>query len=154
GIEVFKADGVTIENLTVCNFLASAGGDNGNQVWWNGGDGSGTIGLGSLRGEYLTASSTYFKDANSAMAQYGIFTSNEEGPGLLTHTYSSNMGDSSYYVGACTDCRVVLTDAHAQNSALGFSGTNAGGHLIIEHSEWDHNRAGVVPNSLNNSDAP
>jgi hypothetical protein len=154
GIEVFKADGVTIENLTVCNFLGSASGHNGNQIWWNGGDGSGKIGLGSLRGEYLTASSTYFKDANSAMAQYGIFTSNEGGPGRLAHTYASNMGDSSYYVGACPDCRVVVTDAHAQNSALGYSGSNAGGHLIIENSQWDHNRAGVAPNSLNNDDAP
>ena len=154
GIEVLKADGVTIENLTVCNFLGSANGDNGNQIWWNGGAGSGRIGLGSLTGQYLTATSTYFQDASSAMAQYGIFTSNERGPGLLAHTYASNMGDSSYYVGACGDCRVDHTDAHAQNSALGFSGSNAGGHLVIQDSEWDHNRAGIVPNSLNNDDAP
>src|SRR5205807_5543215 len=32
GIEV-KADGVYVENLTVCNFLSGAGGG-GNQVWW------------------------------------------------------------------------------------------------------------------------
>src|SRR5438309_1718768 len=38
GIEVVKADGTSIENLTVCNFLASPGGHNGNQIWWNGGD--------------------------------------------------------------------------------------------------------------------
>src|SRR5438094_4593173 len=39
GIEVLEVDGVSIENLTVCNFLADAGGAGGNQVWWNGGDG-------------------------------------------------------------------------------------------------------------------
>jgi hypothetical protein len=154
GIEVYKADGVTIENLTVCNFLAAAGGGNGNQIWWNGGDGSGKVALNSLAGQYLTATSTYFKDGNSAMAQYGIFTSNERGPGIIAHSYASNMGDSSYYVGACPDCNVILTDAHAQNSALGYSGTNGGGHLLILNSEWDHNRAGIAPNTLNNDDAP
>ena len=154
GIEVLKVNGVSVENLTVCNFLSSNSGDNGNEIWFNGGDGSGTIGLGAFRAAYLTTSSTYYKDNNSAQAQYGIFASNVSGPGLIDHTYASNMGDSSYYVGACSDCNVVLTHAHAQNSALGYSGTNSGGHLIIEDSEWDHNKAGIVPNSLNNEDWP
>src|SRR5215469_9478195 len=39
GIEVLKTDGVSVENLTVCNFLSDNSGDNGNQVWFNGGDG-------------------------------------------------------------------------------------------------------------------
>jgi hypothetical protein len=52
------------------------------------------------------------------------------------------------------DCNVILTHAHAQNSALGYSGTNSGGHLIIEDSEWDQNKASIVPNSLNGSDWP
>lgn len=154
GIEVYKANGVSIENLTACNFLSNDGGQNGNQIWWNGGDRSGTINLTTFHGAYLTASSTYFKDSKHAQAQYGIFTSNEKGPGVIEHTYASNMGDSDYYIGACPDCNATLTFAHAQNSALGFSGTNAGGHLIIEHSEWDHNKTGIVPNSLNNDDAP
>jgi len=37
GIEVFEVDGVTIENLTACNFLTGAHGG-GNQIWWNGGE--------------------------------------------------------------------------------------------------------------------
>ena len=46
GIVVRKADGVTIENLTVHDFdRAGRDGDHGNQIWWNGGDGSGQIGL-------------------------------------------------------------------------------------------------------------
>jgi hypothetical protein len=154
GIEVWKADGVTIENLLVCNYLASDAGKNGNEIWWNGGDGSGAVGLGSFDGAYLTASSTYYKDDTHAMAQYGIFTSNEKGPAVIAHTYASNMGDAAYYIGACPDCNVDLTDAHGEGSALGYSGTNAGGHLTIEHSEFNDNRTGIAPNSLNNDDAP
>ena len=73
---------------------------------------------------------------------------------MFDHTYASNMNDSSYYIGACPDCNQVLTHAHAQYSALGYSGTNSGGHLMVEHSEWDHNQTGIVTNSQNNDDAP
>jgi hypothetical protein len=34
---------VWVQNLTVCNYLHGAG-DTGNEIWWNGGDGSGKIG--------------------------------------------------------------------------------------------------------------
>ena len=44
GIVVWKADGVSVDNLTACNFLAGSG-DSGNEVWWNGGADSATIGL-------------------------------------------------------------------------------------------------------------
>ena len=64
------------------------------------------------------------------------------------------MQDSDYYVGACRDCNTLISDAHAQYSALGYSGTNSGGHLRIVDSEWDHNKTGVVSNSQNNDDAP
>jgi hypothetical protein len=72
----------------------------------------------------------------------------------MNHTYGSNMADSAYYIGACPDCNQTIDDGHAENSALGYSGTNAGGHLVIQNSEWDLNRSGIVPNSLNNDDAP
>ncbi len=36
GILVWKADDVSVENLTACNFLAGTG-DAGNEIWWNGG---------------------------------------------------------------------------------------------------------------------
>jgi hypothetical protein len=88
------------------------------------------------------------------MGQYGIFTSNEKGPGQILHTYASNMGDSDYYIGACADCNVLVDDAHAENSSLGFSGTNAGGRLTLRNSEWDGNKAGIAPNALNNDDWP
>jgi hypothetical protein len=152
GIEVFKASGVSVENLTACNFLEGEGAS-GNQIWFNFGDGSGRSIPGAFRGAYLNATSTYYATGKPA-ASYGIFSSNSRGPGTFTRTYASNMNDSSYYIGACSDCNQVLTDAHAQYSALGYSGTNAGGHLIVENSEWDHNQSGIVTNSQNNDDAP
>ena len=153
GIEV-KANGVYVENLTVCNFLSSAGAENGNEVWWNGGDGSGKMGMSTYWGNYLTATSSFFAGSDAPMAQYGIFVSNAGGPGSVKQSYANNMGDSAFYVGACPDCNGVLDGVHAEHSALGYSGTNSGGHLSITNSEWDDNKAGIVPNSLNNDDAP
>jgi hypothetical protein len=154
GVEVLKADGVTIDNLTVCNFIGDANGSNGNQIWWNGGDGSGVIGMGAYAGSYLTASSTFYQAGTPNVAQYGIFASNARGPGSISYSYASNMGDSGFYVGACGDCNTVLSFVHAQNNTQGYSGTNAGGHLVIEDSEWDHNQAGIVPSTLAGDDLP
>jgi hypothetical protein len=147
GIVVY-ADRVWVENLTACNFLGE-----GNQIWWNGGDGSGKMGMGPYWGNYLNATSTYFNPKDPA-ATYGIFVSNAKGPGSINYTYASNMNDASYYIGACADCNGVLNRAWAEHSALGYSGTNSGGHLIIENSEWDDNQSGIVSNSQNNDDAP
>ncbi len=152
GIETFKVDGVTVENLTVCNYLANGGG--GNEIWWNGGDGTGQIGMNDYSGAYLTATSMFYKSPTDPLAMYGIFVSNSRGPGTISYSYASNMGDSDFYVGACPDCNAVLSHVHAQNSSLGYSGTNSGGNLRIEDSEWDQNKTGIVPNSLNNDDAP
>jgi len=138
----------------VCNYLADPNADNGNQIWFNGGFGTGTQNMGTFTGRYLTATSTSFRGLTSGLAQYGIFADNGFGPGLLAHTNASNMADAAYYIGACPDCNLDLTDAHGQNSALGYSGTNSGGHLIIENSEFDQNASGIVPNSLNDEDAP
>lgn len=79
GIEVFKADGGSVENLTVCNYLEGPSGG-GNEIWWNGGDGSGAIGLGTYDGNYLTATSTFYGGTDQPLAQYGIFVSNANGP--------------------------------------------------------------------------
>jgi hypothetical protein len=152
GVLVYKADGVSVENLTACNFL-DGGYGGGNQIWFNGGDGSGQIGMGPYYGAYLSATSTYFEDGQPK-GEYGIFVSNAKGPGAIAHTYASNMADSSYYIGACPDCNAWLYDGHAENSALGYSGTNSGGHLVVAFSEWDHNKTGISTNSQNNDDAP
>ena len=148
GIVVTKVDGTYVENLTVCNFLGE-----GNQIWWNGGDGSGKVGMGTYWGNYLTATTTYWKSGDPA-GTYGIFVSNAKGPGSINFTYASNMNDSSYYIGACPDCNAVLDHPWAEHSALGYSGTNSGGHLVISNGEWDDNQSGIVTNSQNNDDAP
>ena len=153
GIEVLKADGVTVENLTACNFLEGASGG-GNQIWFNGGDGSGRIGMGRYAGRYLSATSTFYANPKAPAASYGIFVSNAGGPGRIERSYGSNMNDAAFYVGACRDCNAVISRVHAQFSVLGYSGTNSGGHLILERSQWDHNQAAIVTNSQNNDDAP
>ena len=78
---MWKADDVSVENLTACNFLGGAG-DSGNEIWWNGGEGSGKIGLTGYTGSYLNATSTFFAGESTA-AQYGIFSSNSAGTGQL-----------------------------------------------------------------------
>jgi hypothetical protein len=152
GLIVFKASGVSVENLTACNFIA---GDitPGDEIWFDGGGSSGTQRIGSWRGAYLSATSTYNGGPNQS-AQYGIYASNTYGPGLFTQVYANNMADAAFYIGACPDCNTILDNAHGQNSAQGYSGTNSGGHLIIQNSEFDHNHTGFSTNSQNNDDQP
>ena len=150
GIVVAKASGVSIDNLTACNFLGE-----GNQIWWNGGDGSGKIGMGAWWGKYLSATTTYYDPAREHQASYGEFVSNAKGPGRLAHSYASNMDDAGVYIGACQrKCHAVVTKSQFEYNALGYSGTNAGGELVLKKSEWDRNASGIVTNSQNNDDAP
>jgi len=153
GIVVWKADDVSIENLTACNFLGGAG-DSGNEIWWNGGDNSGLIGLTGYTGNYLNGTSTYFgKEATAA--QYGIFSSNSAGPAQWNDIYGSNMNDSGMYVGACHQlCAVTIDHAWMQNDALGYSGTNSGGAVVIENSQFDHNEDGADTNTQIDGDPP
>jgi len=160
GILIWKADDVSVENLTACNFLGGTG-DGGNEIWWNGGDGSGTIGLKGYSGSYLTATSTYFSnqgtpDQQEAIAaEYGIFSSNSEGPGQWNQLYASNFNDSGMYVGACLQlCDVTIDHAWMEYNALGYSGTNSGGALVIENSQFDNNQDGVDTNTQINGDPP
>jgi hypothetical protein len=157
GILVYDASGVSVENLTVCNFLAGTG-YGGNQIWWDGGYGVassfGYIGLHNFHGAYLTATSTFFGTAATA-AQYGVYASRASG-GSWNYAYSSNFNDSDFYVGACLQvCDVTIDHVHAQYGALGYSGTDAGGRLVIENSEFDHNVDGFDTNSDNSpTDGP
>ncbi len=150
GILVYKANNVSIENLTACNFLGGSG-DAGNEIWWNGGDGSGTIGGWGYYGAYLNATSTYF-DGETNAAQYGIFSSNWDG-GTWNQTYASNFNDSGYYIGACQQsCNQTVNHAWGEYSALGYSGSNSGGKLIVENSQFDRNQDGFDTNSQNGDD--
>ena len=148
---VWKAADVWVQNLTVCNF-PSGKGDAGNEVWWNGGDGSGKVGGHGYYGSYLTATNTFYKPNHTA-AQYGIFSSNWSG-GTWDQTYASNFSDSGYYIGACQQqCDQTINRARGEFNALGYSGTNSGGQLVVKNSEFDQNQDGFDTDT-ENGDAP
>ncbi len=152
GVMVWKANNVWVQNLTSCNFLGGSG-HAGNEIWWNGGDGSGRIGGWGYNGSYLTATSTFFGNEKTA-ATYGIFSSNWNG-GLWNHTYASNFNDSGYYIGACQQqCNQVMNDAWGEFSALGYSGSNSGGTLVVKNSQFDNNEDGFDTNSQNGDNPP
>jgi hypothetical protein len=148
GIEIFKANNVWVENLTVRNFdRPTNNGKAGNQIWWNGGDASGKIGSRGWYGQYLTAYDT------GLTGGYGLFASNTVN-GFLKHVYASGFADSGIYIGACPDCNALVDDALVERNALGYSGTNSGGRVIVQNSTFRNNAFGVSPNSLNNDDQP
>ena len=152
GIVVYKADNVSIQNLTVCNFLAGKG-SSGNAIWWNGGADSGKIGLKGYSGSYLTATSTYFGGESTA-ATYGIFSSNAT-TGTWNEIYASNFNDSGMYIGACQrSCTATVDNAWMEYNALGYSGTNSGGRLVVENSQFDQNEDGFDTNTQISGDPP
>ena len=161
GILIWKTNGVSVENLTVCNFLAGSG-SAGNEIWWNGGSGSSKIGLKGYVGNYLTATSTYFKGSDpknpsvcATCALYGIFSSDSTGPASLNNLYADNFSDSGTYVGACQRvCNVTIDHAWMEDNALGYSGTNSGGRIIIENSMFDNNKEGFDTNTALTGDPP
>jgi hypothetical protein len=153
GLIVFEGEGTSVENLTACNFLHGSQGG-GDEIWFDGGGATGTQKLGTWRGAYLSTTSTYYGGASAPFVSYGIYASNTFGPGLFTRVFANNSADSAFYIGACPDCNTTLDQAHATYSDLGYSGTNSGGHLIVQNSEFDHNQSGFVTNSQNNDDAP
>jgi hypothetical protein len=95
----------------------------------------------------LTAYST------DLLGAYGIFISNSVS-GSLDQVYASGFNDAGLYVGACRDCQAVISNALVENNALGYSGTNSSGHIVIRDSVFQNNSNGIAPNSLNNDDQP
>jgi hypothetical protein len=149
GITV-TANGVWVENLTVRNFDRRSRDDfaNGNEVWWmGGGPTSATVGIHGWWGQYLTAYDT------GLLGGYGLFASHSV-DGFLKHVYASGFNDSGLYVGACRDCQALVQDALIERNGLGWSSTNAGGHLIVEDSIFRNNSIGVAPNSEPDGDKP
>jgi hypothetical protein len=75
--------------------------------------------------------------------------------GPWDHTYASNFNDSAYYIGACQQiCNQTVNDAHGEYSALGYSGSNSGGQLLVQHSEFDNNEDGFSTNTQNGDNPP
>jgi plastocyanin len=127
GIQVIEADGVAIENLTARHYVL-------NGFLW-----SDVFGY---RGSYLTA----YDDGD-----YGLFAYGSEF-GQFDHSYASGHPDSGFYIGQCRPCHAVVTNVLAEDNALGFSGTNAGGDLFVVNSEWRDNMSGIVPNTLDSEE--
>lgn len=124
-----QADNVVIENLTAHHYV-------GNGFFWTGVTG--------YRGSYLTAYDN---------GDYGIYAFNAV-QGQFDHSYASGSPDSGFYIGQCHPCDALITDVTSENNALGYSGTNAGGNLIIQNSTWRNNGAGIVPNTLDSEKRP
>ncbi|MFY9578089.1 MAG: hypothetical protein WAQ33_02080 [Gaiellaceae bacterium] len=74
--------------------------------------------------------------------------------GSWDHVYASGFNDAGLYIGACQDCQAVVRHALVERNALGYSGTNSGGRLVVEDSVFRRNGVGVGPNSLLNDKPP
>ncbi len=129
GIHVIEADGVTVENLTTRHFAL-------NGLQW-----SSVFGY---RASYVTAYDN---------GDYGIYAFDSQ-YGQFDHSFAGGSPDSGFYIGQCNPCHALITDSLAENNALGYSGTNAGGDLAIVNSEWRNNMAGIVPNTLDSEADP
>jgi hypothetical protein len=149
GIEIYGANDVWVENLTVRNFDRRSRDDfaYGNEIWWNGAVHPGRIGISGWWGQYLTTYDT------GLLGGYGLFTGSAI-DGWYKHVYGSGFNDAGLYIGACRDCQALVSDALMENNGLGYSGSNSGGHLIIENSIFRHNSVGVAPNSDSGGDPP
>jgi len=164
GIVVWKADGVSIQNLTVCNYQNTTTGS-GNEIFWNGGWESGQIGMSGYSGSYLTATDSFdgsaSEDVNGTTEKvamsgnYGIFTASTAGPGIWDQVYANNFVDSGMYVGACQQvCDAWIDNAWMENNGLGYSGTNSGGTFVISNSQFDNNVDGFDTNTQSVGDPP
>lgn len=127
GIEI-EANQVALENLTARHYV-------GNAFAWEGDTGAPLKGY---RGSYLTA---------YANGGYGFYAFNAV-EGQFDHSYATGQADAAFYIGQCFPCNVVIAQVIAEGNAVGYSGTNAGGNLIIRDSLWRNNLLGIEPNSL------
>jgi plastocyanin len=128
GFEVL-ANNVVIENMTARHYV-------GNGFYWTGVNG--------YRGSYLTA---------YADGDYGIYAYSSIN-GQFDHDFAAGHPDSGFYIGACHPCNALITNVVSEDNALGFSGTNAGGNLVISNSIWRNNMSGIAPNTLDSEPNP
>ena len=122
GIRVVGANGVALENMTAMNYTK-------NGFFWTGVTG--------YRGDYLTA----WRNGD-----YGVYVFDSVG-GVIDHSYGAGSPDAGVYIGECYPCDSLIRNFVAEHNGLGYSGTNAGGNLVITSSIFRNNRAGIVPNS-------
>ena len=96
-----------------------------------GGQGSGLVGY---KGSYVTATQTFNGTVGQTPrpATIGIFSSGAQGPGIWNQIYANDFSDSGMYIGACQQvCDGWVHNAWMENNALGYSGADSGGTLVI-----------------------
>jgi hypothetical protein len=124
-----EADGVTLENMSAHNFSA-------NGFYWDGVD--------AFTGRFLTVWN---------VGSYGMYAS-ESRHGLFEDSLVSGAADAAFYIGECNPCDTTLRRLTARYSAIGYSGTNAGGGLELRDSVWEKNGTAIMPNSYQGQAAP
>lgn len=130
GFLVQDADNVVIENITARYTTL-------NNFYWTGADG--------FRGSYLTSYNS---------GDYGIYSFASKN-GVFEDSWASGSLDSGFYIGQCKPCHQTIRRVKATLSGLGYSGTNAGGDLLITDSEWwDNYAGGITPNTLDSEENP
>lgn len=133
---VVATDGVSVENLTVRNYL-------NNGLIFNGiltPEGTADPAqkpINGWRGRYVTA-------VNNGL--YGVYAFSSQN-GVFDHVYASGSGDSGIYIGQCHPCNAVVTDSAAVANTIGYEGTNSGGNVLLVRSTYNRNRIGIAINS-------
>ena len=153
GRVAYKADNVNIQNLTACNFLTGAG-SSGNEVWWNGGDGSGQIGLGPF-GHNLNATTTFSQRHRHRRRIRHLLEqlqrARRPGTRLRLELRRFQLLHRRLPAGLQPDDGSTTGRSSAPSES---PGTNSGGQLVVKNSEFDHNKDGFDTNSQNNDDSP
>lgn len=144
---VVRADGVSVENLTVHSYRL------------NGVIFTGSGELGHFEDDYrnlpeLDENGTvphlerfriaYVTSYNNGL--YGLYAFQSRN-GVVENSYASGHPDSGLYVGQCSPCNTVVDGIVMENNAIGYEGTNATGDVYIVRSVFRGNRLGVTPNS-------
>ena len=99
-------------------------------------------------GSYLNATSTFFKGKRPRAPVRDLLERLERrhlGSDLREQLQRLRLLHRRVHAGVRPD----VDHARGQYSALGYSGTNSGGTLLIKNSEFDHNEEGVDTNSEN-----
>jgi hypothetical protein len=88
--------------------------------------------------------------ANDAL--HGIDALGSRG-GLVEHVLASGHGGAGLRLGRCQPCDALITDSVAERGASGFEGVNAGGNIVVAHSQFRDNRVGVMLVTAGDDDA-
>ena len=123
---VVHGDGVAVENLTVRGFGSNAilftpppGAEQPLRGW---------------RVSYVTL-------ANNAL--HGVDALGAQG-GTIEHVWASGHGGAGLRIGRCQPCDALVSDSVAVRGMAGFEGVNAGGNIVVAHSQFRANRVGVI----------